>query len=55
LKTAVEEMDYLSAESVLKELREKKYPEALDEKLEQLLECCRMFDYEQLDALVMKL
>jgi HPt (histidine-containing phosphotransfer) domain-containing protein len=55
LKAAVEEMDYLEAESALKQLREKTYPDALEEKLEQLLECCRMFDYEQLDALVMKI
>ncbi len=52
LTGACEQMDYLGAEEILTQLREKEYPEALDRKLEELLACCAAFDYDRLDSLV---
>ena len=52
LRTACEEMDYLHAEDILKKLREKRYPEELDKKLEEMCRCCADFDYTRLETLV---
>ena len=52
LKSACEQMDYLHAEGVLKQLRENRYPEELDSKLNEMCECCGNFDYSRLETLV---
>jgi hypothetical protein len=52
LKSACEQMDYLHAEDVLKQLRENRYPEELDSKLNEMCECCGNFDYSRLETLV---
>ena len=55
LRAACEQMDYMAAEDILNELRKRRYPEALEQKLDKLADCCRTFDYDLLDALVLKL
>ena len=52
LKAACEQMDYLHAEDVLKQLRENRYPEELDNKLGEMCDCCGNFDYSRLETLV---
>ena len=55
LKEACEQMNYLDAESILSQLRQKRYPPELEEKLDKLQECCRTYDYDLLDTLALKL
>ncbi|MCR5135879.1 MAG: response regulator [Oscillospiraceae bacterium] len=55
IKTACEQMDYLHAEELLESLREKNYPEELEQKLDKMLECCRNFDYDSLEEMVRQL
>ncbi len=52
LTDACLQMDYLRAEEILTKLREKRYPEALDRKLDELCACCAAYDYDRLDSLV---
>ncbi len=52
LREACDSMDYLHAEEILHQLREKTYPEALDSTLCELIRYCESFDYDQLDRLV---
>ena len=52
LGAACEQMDYLHAEEILKKLREKRYPEELDKKLDEMCRSCADYDYSQLETLV---
>ena len=52
LRRACEEMDYLRAEDILKELREKEYPDPLSRQLDDMCACSASFDYDRLEELV---
>lgn len=52
LKSACEQMDYLRAEGILNQLREKQYPDALSRQLDEMCACCGSFDYSRLETLV---
>ena len=55
LRESCEEMDYLRAEEIIKELRGNRYPEETARKLDALAECCEAYDYDRLDTLVKEL
>ncbi len=55
LRQVCEEMDYLKAEEILRELREKEYPDPLSRKLDEMCACSESFDYDRLEKLVSEL
>ena len=55
LREACGQMDYLHAEEIIAELRQKQYPEELERKLEELHACCEAYDYDRLETLVNEL
>ena len=55
IREACDDMDYLAAEEMLRELDRHKYTEDLEYKLQELLSCCAGFEYDRLEALIQAL
>ena len=52
IKTACEEMDYLTVEELLNSLNKKAYVEELEKKLMEMLQYCSGFEYEKLEEII---
>ncbi len=55
LQEACRKMEYLRAEEILKQLRQKQYPEGLSRRLDEMCACCEAFDYDRLETMVKEL
>ncbi|MCR5088328.1 MAG: response regulator [Oscillospiraceae bacterium] len=55
LREACRKMEYLHAEEILKQLRQKRYPEDLGRRLDEMYACCESFDYDRLETMVKEL
>ncbi len=55
LKAACADMDYLTAEELLKKLDRFNYPEETAAKLRELLSCCSAFEYDKLEEMIQSL
>lgn len=52
VKAACEEMDYLTAEELLKKLDQHKYTDALEARLQAMISCCAAFEYDKLEQIL---